>query len=80
MIVCDSLSDCGREFMFTYHTRRDTQMLCPDLGEARLAIAPVRVCQTIQLGVDSSEIRWAGAGEKERTESNTDIENETFPK
>ena len=56
MIVCDSLSNSAREFMFTYHTRIDTQMLCPDLGEARSAIAPIRDCHTIQLGVDSSEI------------------------
>lgn len=66
--------------MFTYHTRRDTQMLCPDLGEARLAIASLRDCQIIQLGVDSSGMHWAGAGEKERTESNTEIENKTSPK
>ena len=55
-------------------------MLCPDLGEARLAIASLRDCQIIQLGVDSSGMHWAGAGEKERTESNTEIENKTSPK
>ncbi len=65
--------------MFTYHTRRDTQMLCPDLGEARLAIASLRDCQILQLVVDSSGVYWADAGEEERTESNTEIENKTSP-
>lgn len=66
--------------MFTYHTRRDTQMLCPDLREARLAIAPLRDCWVIQLNVDSSRMHWADAGEEERTESNAEIENNASPK
>ena len=66
--------------MFTYHTRRDTQMLCPDLGEERLAIAPPMDCEIIQLRVNDSEMHGAGAGGKKRTESNTEIENKTSPK
>ena len=74
------LSTTGRDLIFTYHTRRDTQMLCPDLREARLATAPLRNCQIIWLSVDSLVMYDTGAREEERTESDAEVKNNASPK
>ena len=43
-------------------------------------MAPLRDCQIMQLGVNSLVVHWAGAGERERTESNAEIEDNASPK